>query len=136
MKKLLVLILTITGLIAFSCDDTDVTANFSNLTSNIWAADSLLANGVNAGGPGELLEDFNGILLFNEDGTGTFGVYEGSWYFAYEETQMVLSSDSLIMPLTAIIEELTGVSLKMTTVFPNTIYPDNPTNIRMTFKAE
>ncbi len=136
MKKLLVVILTVTGLIAFSCDDIDVTANFSNLTSNIWAADSLLANGVNAGGPGELLEDFNGILLFNEDGTGTFGVYEGSWYFAYEETQIVLSSDSLIMPLTAIIEELTGVSLKMTTVFPNINYPDNPTNIRMTFKAE
>jgi hypothetical protein len=63
MKKLLVVILTVTGLIAFSCDDIDVTANFSNLTSNIWAADSLLANGVNAGGPGELLEDFNGILL-------------------------------------------------------------------------
>lgn len=136
MKNLLISILIITGFIVFSCDNMEGTINFNNLTSNTWAADSLLANGVDAGGPGQILEKFNGIILFNEDGTGTFGEYEGTWYFANEETNIVLSSDSLIMPLTTLIEELTSKSLKLTTVFPNFVNPDDPTNIRMTFKAQ
>lgn len=136
MKNILISILIVTGFIVFSCDNGEHTTNFSNLTSNVWDADSLLANGEDAGGPGQILEKFNGIILFNEDGSGTFGEYEGTWYFANDETNIVISSDSLIMPLTTLIEELTNSSLKMTTVFPNFVDPDNPTNIRMTFKAQ
>ena len=136
MKNILISIFFIAAIFAISCDTNENTVNFDNLTSNTWAADSLTANGADAGGPGQMLEKFNGIILFNEDGTGTFGDYEGTWYFANEEADIVLSSDSLIMPLTAHLEELTTSSLKMTTVFPNFVNPDNPTNIRMTFKAQ
>lgn len=136
MKNILISILFIAGIIAFSCDTNEHSVDFDNLTSNIWDADSLLANGEDAGGPGQILEKFNGIILFNEDGSGTFGEYEGTWYFANDETNIVISSDSLIMPLTTLIEELTNSSLKMTTVFPNFVNPEDPTNIRMTFKAQ
>lgn len=126
-------ILLIAGL--FACKKNDPNSpNFINLTNHIWQSDSLLANGEEAGGPGQMLEKFNGDAIFNKDGTGVFGQYEGEWYFAFQETRIVISSDSLPIPnLTTDIEELTNSSLKITTAFPNFSDPENPTNIRMTF---
>ena len=128
--------LIIAGFIAFSCGEEEESINFDYLTSNIWHSDSLLANGEDASGPGEYLEKFNGIIDFKKDGTGDFGEYEGIWIFAYDETKIVISSDSLLIPLTADIEELNNVSLKMTATFPNLKDPENPVALRMTFKAE
>jgi hypothetical protein len=136
MKNFLISILIIVGLIAFSCKKEVESTNFRYLTSNIWASDSLLVEGEDASGPGEILEIFNGDVVFNKDGTGSFGVYKGTWYFAEEETKIVLASDSLGFPLTTNIEELTNTSLKVTTEFPSAIDPENPINIRMTFKAK
>ena len=136
MKRILISIFIVLSLLTYSCKKDEVSVNFSNLTSNIWVSDSLLVQGVDASGPGQLLSVFNGEVIFNEDGTGTFGVYEGTWNFAEEETKIVLSSDSLMFPLSTNIEELTNTDLKITTEFPNVLAPENPYDIRMTFKAK
>ena len=69
-------IILIAGL--FACKKNDPNSpNFINLTNHIWQSDSLLANGEEAGGPGQMLEKFNGDAIFNKDGTGVFGQYEG-----------------------------------------------------------
>lgn len=83
-----------------------------------------------------MLADFNGEVKFNEDGTGNFGIYSGTWRFAYNETQIVITTDALQLPLTTKIAELTKTSLKITTSYPNLLNPSAPINIRMTFKAK
>ena len=136
MKNIIASALIIALFTIFSCGKDDESAKFTLLTSKTWLSDSLLANGVIADGPGEMLENFKGEVKFFEDGTGEFGGYIGTWHFAYEETKIVLASDSLIVPLTTDIEELTDASLKVTTLFPNFTDPENPTDIRMTFKSK
>ena len=134
--KNLVLLLIISGCFAvFSCKEKE-SDRFSLLTDPIWVPDSLLANGINAGGPGGLLERFMGDVKFNKDGTGYFGDYTGTWMFSSNETELVISSDSIPIPIIADIKELTSISLKLTTVLPNQANPQNPYNIRMTFKAK
>jgi len=118
-----------------SCKKDSQSEQFKLLTGHIWMSDSLLANKVDATGD-PIIGKFKGDAKFNEDGTGHFGVYTGIWRFAYNETQIVITTDSLPVPLTAKIAELTKLSLKITTVFPNLINPAAPINIRMTFKAK
>jgi hypothetical protein len=117
----------------FSCSKSD-SDKFKLLTSHVWASDSLLVNGVDASGPGGMLENFKGDVKFNEDYTGNFGSYTGTWRFAFNETQLVILSDSLPIPITAVIAELTEISLKITTSYE--IPPYGDINIRMTFKAK
>ena len=136
MKKVLFSILIIAGFVILSCGEEKESINFTSLTSNIWLSDSLLANGEDASGPGEYLEKFNGIINFKKDGTGIFGEYSGNWVFAYEETKIVISSDSLLIPLTANIDLLNNADLKMSAIFPNLKDPANPVALRMTFKAQ
>jgi hypothetical protein len=132
--KNIVLLLIIAGiLIVSSCKKETESENFRLLTGTTWESDSLLANGIDASGPDQVLENFKGYAKFNEDGTGNFGKYEGTWRFAFEETQIVIETDSLPIPLTTIISELTKTSLKINTSY--TIL-DHATNIRMTFKAK
>ena len=136
MKNLAILFL-ISGFVFFaSCKKETQSERFKLLTGPTWVSDSLLVNGADAGGLGGFLEDFKGEAKFNEDGTGNFGVYTGTWRFSYEETQIVISTDSLPLPLTTEIAELTQISLKITTIYPNIINPLAPINIRMTFKAK
>jgi hypothetical protein len=118
----------------FSCTKETQSEKFKLLTGPVWASDSLLVNGDDASGPGGLLENFKGDVKFKEDYSGNFGSYTGTWRFAFEETQIVISSYSLPIPLTAIIRELTESSLKITTSYqlPQT----GAINIRMTFKAK
>lgn len=118
--------------------DEEVSERFTFLTENTWSSDSLLINGDDASGPGQLLENFKGQANFNEDGTGTFGSFEGTWRFANNETELVIISDSLPVPqLSTSIQELTQESLKITTSFPNFQDPTNPfLQIRLTFKAQ
>lgn len=134
--KNVALLLIITGcFFVFSCKEKE-SERFSLLTDPIWVADSLIANGVDAGGPGGILYKFLGDAKFEKDGTGYFGKYTGTWRFNTDETELVISSDSIPLPVSADIKELTSVSLKLTTVMPN---PDNLTqtyNIRMTFKPK
>jgi hypothetical protein len=118
----------------FSCSKDSQSEKFKLLTGPVWASDSLLVNGVDASGPGGLLEDFKGDVKFNKDYTGKFGSYTGKWRFAFNETQLVISSDSLPIPLTAIIAELTESSLKITTSYQ--IPPSINLYIRMTFKPK
>lgn len=135
MKNLIALFILTVSLAIFSCNKDSESERFKLLTGPTWASDSLLANGVDASGPGGLLEKFNGRVKFNEDGTGTFGVFEGKWRFAYDETQIVIETDSLPIPLTTKIAELTTASLKITTSYPDLATGGN-LNIRMTFKPE
>ena len=62
-----------------------------------------------------------------------FGKYTGTWRFAYNETQIVITTESLPIPLTNKIVELTTSSLKITTSYS---ILGVSTNIRMTFKAK
>lgn len=134
--KNLVVTLFLTVLVLFaSCKKDNTSERFRLLTTPVWTPDSLLANGFDASGPGQILSGFLGDARFNEDGTGYFGNYEGTWRFAFNETQIVIQTDSLPLPLTTIIKELTTTSLKITTSVPNVLNPASPVSIRMTFKA-
>jgi hypothetical protein len=131
--KNLALLLIISGCFFISsCKKSSHSESFNLLTGPIWVSDSLLANGVDASGPTGMLFNFKGEVKFNEDGTGYFGAYTGTWRFAYNETQIVITTESLTVPLTTQIVELTNLSLKITTSYPTV----PPTNIRMTFKAK
>lgn len=132
-----VFIIIMTAFLVFSCKKNDnESGNLSLLTDPTWVSDSLLVNGADASGTGGLLHNFRGDIKFNKDGTGSFGGYKGNWYFAFNETQLVISSDSLPIPLTTKIAELTHTSLKVTTSFPNPQNVTVPYKIRMTFKPK
>lgn len=135
MKNLLLLI-TISGIIAFASCKKSESEQFKLLTGPTWATDSLLANGVNAGGPGGILSKFVGDVKFKTDGTGYFGQYTGEWQFNSNETEIIISTDSIPLPITAQIKELTTTSLKLTSSLLNPTPPYALLNIRMTFKAK
>ena len=133
MMKNFALLLIMSGCFFISsCKKNSQSESFKLLTGTVWVSDSLLANKVDAGGIGGMLADFKGEAKFNEDYTGNFGVYTGTWRFAYNETQIVITPNSLPLPMTTKIAELTKISLKITTSYPTV----PPTNIRMTFKAK
>jgi len=137
MKNILLTIIIISGLVLYACENEGPSNRFVLLTAPVWVSDSLLADGVDASGPGQALEKFNGEVVFNKDGTGVFGVYTGTWKLVYSDTEIVISSDSLPFPITNEIKELTENSLKITTGFPDL---NNPAagvmKIRMTFKSK
>ncbi|MFH0841126.1 MAG: hypothetical protein V1903_00765 [Bacteroidota bacterium] len=136
MRNILML-MTISGIfMAYSCNKDDRSERFKLLTEPTWNADSLLANGIDASGPEGILEKFKGDAKFEEDGTGNFGDYSGTWRFNVEETQITIVTDSMPLPIIANIKELTKISLKITTLVPNPLDQYNPFNIRMTFKAK
>lgn len=138
MKKLGVLIIFTGALFVLSCEkeSDEVSDRFNLLTGTVWLSDSLLVNGVDGSYPGGPLENFKGEAIFNEDGTGTFGIYTGTWKFEQNETVLKITSPSLLIVLTTQIVELTATSLKITTTYPNSANPDEPLNIRMTFKPK
>lgn len=122
--------------LAVSCKKDNESERFVLLTTPVWSSDSLLADGQDAGGPGGVLENFKGDAKFRKDGTGYFGKYTGTWRFSSDETQLIISSDSLPIPVSANIAELTKVSLKITTIYPTSASPKGFFDIRMTFKAK
>jgi hypothetical protein len=137
MKTLGSLLIVVTILILASCGkDDEKSDRFNYLTDAVWLSDSLLMNGIDASGPGQPLEPFKGQAVFRKDGTGDFGAYSGTWRFAQNETELVINSDSLDFPLATQIAELTAISLKVTTTFPNFFDPQNPLFLRLTFKAQ
>jgi len=109
---------------------------FNILTTHIWKTDSLLANGVDAGNPGQLLYKFKGEAKFNADATGVFGKYNGTWWFTENRTQIIIKSDSLQLPLACKIIELNPSSFKITTAVPDVLNPIQEIKIRMTFKPK
>jgi len=135
MKKTVLFFVFISVVYVFvSCKkDTVPSDNLNLLTSHIWAADSLLADGVDEGGAGGMLEMFKGDTKFNEDGTGYVGDITGTWIFTNEETAIQITSDSLALPVSTNIAELTDQSLKLTTVFPKQTNPITYADVRMTF---
>jgi hypothetical protein len=136
MKNIAVLFVVTGCLLIASCKKETQSESFKLLTTPIWVSDSLLTNGIDAGSAGGLLENFKGEAKFNEDMTGYFGTYTGTWRFAFDETQIVITTTSLPIPLTTKIAELTKSSLKITTSYPDPSNPTKPINIRMTFKAK
>lgn len=133
--------LLLLGLIAITlaltnCSKEDENDLFKFLTTPLWRTDSLLANGVDASQPGQLLAKFKGDAKFKVDGTGTFGIYTGTWWFTENRTQIIINTDSLPLPLTSKIVELTASSFKITTGVPDLIGGTGIINLRMTFKAK
>ncbi len=132
MKRPLLLFMLVMTLIVSSCNKDKESDRFTLLTSHTWTSDSLMANGVDASDPGGMLALFKGDADFNEDGTGNFGQYTGTWMFTDNETNLAITSPDLPFALTTHIAELTAVSLKVTFTYPGLI----PSNIRMTFKPK
>jgi len=132
MKKLLPLFTLLLITLASSCDKDKASDRFTLLTSHAWTSDSLLANGIDASDPGEMLALFKGDAVFNKDGTGTFGQYSGTWMFTDNEANLAITSPDLPFALTTHIVELTQTSLKVTFSYPG----QPPTSIRMTFKPK
>lgn len=136
MKNLAFFLLASVILIAASCNKNDKSQRFKYLTTPTWVSDTLLANGVDAGGPGQFLEIFKGECKFNEDGTGNFVDYTGTWSFSPDETKITILTESLSFPITCNIVELTATSFKVTTSVPNPLNLSDQIAIRMTFKAK
>jgi hypothetical protein len=120
----------------FSCNKEESSSRMELLTAHIWVADSLLVNGEDDSGEGGFLEDFKGDTKFNEDGSGYLGTHVGTWQFASKETQIIITSESLPIPITTKIEELSEVSLKLTTSFIVSVDPPVVYNIRLTYKPK
>ena len=136
MKNPALLIIMLSFLLASACKKDDKTERFNFLTTPTWTTFSLLADGVDASGPGGILEPFKGDAKFNEDGTGYFGNYTGSWRFNVDQTQLVIIPDSLLIPIITDIAELNASSLKVTFLYPNSSDPENPFNIQIIFKVK
>lgn len=132
MKNIVPWLLITVLVCATSCKE-KTSERFDLLTSHAWTSDSLLADGVDASGQGELLEKFKGDIEFNVDGSGTFGQYTGTWMFVDNQTNLVIESPELAAALTTHIVELTNKSLKVTFVYPTL---EGSKNIRMTFKPK
>jgi hypothetical protein len=136
MKNLAISLFISVCIVVFSCRKDAQSERFRFLTTPKWGSDSLLANGADASGPDGILKNFKGEAKFNKDGTGYFGAYKGTWYFSNNESEIVIKTDSLPIPLANKIEELTSVSLKVTTSYSNPVISPLPIKIRMTFKAK
>lgn len=136
MKNLVLSIMLVSCLNLVSCKKETTSERYNFLTGVSWLSDSLLANGEEAGGEGQLLEKFKGEANFYKNGTGVFGTYTGTWTLAYDDTQILIKADSIAIRLTTQIVELTATSLKITTEYPNLILPDEPIKIRMTFNSK
>ncbi|MCU0472665.1 MAG: hypothetical protein MUC93_04760 [Bacteroidales bacterium] len=136
MKKLSLLLVITAGLMFFSCSKDKKSERFIILTTPIWTADSLLANGMDASGPGQMLEKFKGDAKFQEDGTGYFGTYTGIWKLYADDTEIIIMPDNEPMSFFCDIVELTVNSLKIKTSAPNQVNPSQPIPIRMTFKVK
>lgn len=128
----MLLLLPAVVIMAASCGKEKQSERFELLTAHVWSSDSLLAGGVDASGTGQMLEKFRGDVTFNEDGTGSFGQYEGTWMFADNETSLSIASPDLPFPLTTHIVELKATSLKVTFTYPSV----PPVNVRMTFRPK
>ena len=135
-ENLLLMGLVIFTLSLSNCSKNDENDLFKILTTPLWHTDSLLANGLDASQPGQLLAKFKGDAKFKDDGTGTFGIYKGTWWFTENRTQIIIKTDSLALPLTCKIVELTASSFKITTAVPDLIGMTGMINIRMTFKPK
>jgi hypothetical protein len=132
MKRPLLLLITALAVLALSCNKDKASERFTLLTAHTWTSDSLLADGADASGPGQILEKFKGDVRFNEDGTGTFGQYTGTWAFADNEANLAIDSPDLPFTLTTHIVELKAASLKVTFAYPGVTLID----VRMTFRPK
>jgi hypothetical protein len=133
MKTILLMMVPVLLMILSACGKEQETDRFTLLTAHVWASDSLLANGVDASGPGEKLEKFKGDATFNKDGTGSFGQYTGTWMLVDNDANLAISSPDLPVPsIATTIVELKSTSLKVKFVWPDQV----PLNIRMTFKPK
>ncbi len=135
MKKLFSILLISVTVLMFSCKEKE-SERYELLTGTTWEAESLLANGVDATGPGGMLEGFSGVAKFKTDGTGTFGSFEGEWAFNSDETKITINSETLPLPITCSILELTSSTLKLQALVPNPEDLQNPITIEMTFSAQ
>lgn len=138
MNRIVFFLTAIAGICMIACSDKDDEKDkdyFTLLTRPTWVADSLLANGVDASGPGQALENFKGEAKFRTDGSGTFGSYSGTWTFS-SKTQITINSPDFLIPIFAEIIELHASSLKITTVVPDMNNAGAFLNIRMTFNAK
>jgi hypothetical protein len=133
MKNIVIWVLLAGLLFAAACNKDQSSSRFDLLTSHLWTSDSLLADGIDASDPGEILEKFKGDVVFNKDGTGTFGQFSGTWQFVDNETNLAISSPELTFTLTTHIVELTETSLKVTFSYQTL---EGMKNIRMTFKPK
>ena len=118
----------------FSCSKDSESEKFKLLTGPVWASDSLLVNGEDASGPGELLENFKGDVKFNEDYTGNFGIL-----YRNMEIRLRRNTDCHLIRLPPYPAHGNNCRTDPDLIKNNNKLPVPPTdtiNIRMTFKAK
>lgn len=133
MKNSLLQIIMASLVLLAACSKEETSDRFDLLTAHIWTSESLLADGVDASGPGQILEKFKGDIQFKKDGTGYFGQYTGTWRLTNNDANLVIQSPELVAAVTSTIVELTATSLKVTFTYPNLVNPSDPLDIVMTF---
>jgi|GEM_PF-161644 len=135
-KKISYLLIAIfsVAILTVGCEEEKDTP-FTLLTGPVWVSDSLLVNGMDASGPGQLLAGFKGEARFLKDGTGSFTNFTGTWRFAQNDTQLIITSPAFPVPITTIIEELSRSNLKISTEVPHPLLPGTTMRVRMTFKS-
>ncbi|HRZ41938.1 MAG TPA: hypothetical protein P5228_04455 [Bacteroidales bacterium] len=136
MKKLCFLLFATVLMLGVACKEEEpVLTPYELLTTRIWASDSLLANGEDASGPGQMLETFKGNAVFNTDGTGVLGNYNATWTLSVDNTEITIITVDPAMEIITTIVELTKTSLKITTAVADINNPGQFIEIRMTFKG-
>ncbi|MDX9928755.1 MAG: hypothetical protein RBS37_02775 [Bacteroidales bacterium] len=137
MKRSVVSVVLVLLVTVFTgCSKDDETERFKLLTGITWESDELLVDGEDESGTGQLLAFLVGDAKFNKDGSGTFGLYEGTWYFTNNETQITIFTPSLGVPLTTTIVELTNQKFRISTLFPIKGDQENPNLIEISFRAK
>ena len=136
MRQLTLMLMILATMGYMACKEEEpVLTPFELLTTRIWASDSLLANGEDASGPGEMLETFKGNAIFNTDGTGVLGNYNATWTLSVDNTEVTIITVDPAMEIITTIRELTKTSLKITTAVADINNPGQFIEIRMTFKG-
>jgi hypothetical protein len=136
MKNLTILMIITITFILYGCkkDNDKDTERFRLITGVTWTSQSLLVNNVDESAG--MLAGFKGDVKFNEDGTGTFTTYSGTWAFNSDETQLIINTSAVGFTVVADIAELTATTLRISTIFPNPLDLTKPLSIQMTFKAK
>jgi len=134
MRNLTLFIIIAISLLLSSCKKEEKRSErFIFLTTPIWEAQALLANGSDASGPGGILENFKGDAKFETDGTGYFGSYTGTWRLSNFDTELTIIPDSNPLPIICNIINLSETSLVVET---QATVNQVSYEIRMTFAAK
>ncbi|HOS71330.1 MAG TPA: hypothetical protein PLZ75_02650 [Bacteroidales bacterium] len=135
MRRTICLSFIAIALLLTACSKEKESERFRLLTTPVWVSESILVNGVKPEGDWDFLNDFTGDAKFHKDGTGYFGSFTGEWKFNDAETEIIITTTTVPIPIVTEIIELTSVTLKISTTILNPQNPAESADVIMIFKA-